>query len=200
MGRPRQFERDDVLERVTDLFWCRGYEATGVAEIAEETGLNKSSLYRTFGSKDELYRAALERYGSVRVGAITAELAAGSAGLDDLLELISFLRSEAAADTDHRGCFMVGAASEVGPHDPDVSRMAAEYRRALRTALRGVLERASAAGEIAPDSIATYVELLVIFLNSAALIVRSGADTAEIDAHFDAMAATIESWRRGVAT
>ena len=51
MARPKDYDRDDVLISARDLFWEQGYEATSITELEERTGLNRSSLYREFGSK-----------------------------------------------------------------------------------------------------------------------------------------------------
>ena len=61
-GRPRTFDEEAVLDALTALFWRQGYEATSMADIVEASGLNKSSLYNTFGSKQELFATILDRY------------------------------------------------------------------------------------------------------------------------------------------
>src|ERR1700757_4861162 len=60
MARPKSYERDTVLIAARDVFWERGYEATSIAALEERTGLSRSSLYEEFGSKRDLFQAALE--------------------------------------------------------------------------------------------------------------------------------------------
>ena len=46
MGRPKGYDRDDVVVAARDLFWERGYEATSISDLEQRTGLNRSSLYQ----------------------------------------------------------------------------------------------------------------------------------------------------------
>jgi TetR/AcrR family transcriptional repressor of nem operon len=62
MARPKAFDPDLAVEQAMDVFWCRGYEATSVQDLVDATGVGRQSLYGTFGSKDELYLQALDRY------------------------------------------------------------------------------------------------------------------------------------------
>ena len=67
-GRPRQFDEDEVLDALVQLFWSRGFDDASLNEIVEAAGLNKSSLYNAFGSKDEVFFAVLDRYLDFRSG------------------------------------------------------------------------------------------------------------------------------------
>ena len=62
MPRPKSFDVDEVLDRAVDLFWVNGFAATSMADLVNHLGINRGSLYSTFGSKQELYERALERY------------------------------------------------------------------------------------------------------------------------------------------
>ena len=67
MARPKEFDRDEALERALNLFREKGYEATSVGELVNAMGVQRQSLYDTFGDKHGLFRAALERYSQMRV-------------------------------------------------------------------------------------------------------------------------------------
>jgi AcrR family transcriptional regulator len=62
MGRPREFDEDEVLEAALRLFWEKGYEGTSLYDLTEATRLTKSSLYKAFGSKEGLFWRVVERY------------------------------------------------------------------------------------------------------------------------------------------
>ena len=61
-GRPRAFDRDAVLDSAVITFWSKGYSGASVDDLTENMGINRPSLYATFGSKHELYLAAIDRY------------------------------------------------------------------------------------------------------------------------------------------
>ena len=62
MARPREFDEEEVLQAALRLFWERGYEGTSVNDLLQATKLTKSSLYRTFGSKETLFWCVVRRY------------------------------------------------------------------------------------------------------------------------------------------
>src|ERR1700730_11924963 len=67
-GRPRVFDRDDALGLATRLFWLRGYDGTSILDLTEAIGIEAPSLYAAFGSKKELYAAAVRHYGETYEG------------------------------------------------------------------------------------------------------------------------------------
>ena len=62
MPRVESFDRDVVLQNAMQVFWANGFNATSMQQLVDATGLNRSSLYNSFGDKMELYRAALKEY------------------------------------------------------------------------------------------------------------------------------------------
>ena len=61
-GRPRTFDTEAALEAAMQLFWRKGYEGTSLAELTAAMGINPPSLYAAFGSKEALFRQAMDRY------------------------------------------------------------------------------------------------------------------------------------------
>ena len=62
MSRPRSISRDESLERALLLFWEHGYDRTSIADLSKALGVGPSSIYNSFGSKEELFREAVGRY------------------------------------------------------------------------------------------------------------------------------------------
>lgn len=57
----KSFNKTDKLKKVTSLFFKKGYHATSMQDIVTATGLNRSSIYNTFGSKLELFIVCFEK-------------------------------------------------------------------------------------------------------------------------------------------
>src|ERR1041384_4735339 len=66
-GRPQAFDLPTVLEGAMVLFWTQGYEATSMQELVEATGINRGSIYNTFGDKEGLFIAVLDHYAATVV-------------------------------------------------------------------------------------------------------------------------------------
>jgi len=54
--------RQRIVEAARDLFWEKGYTATGLAELLQRAGANSGSFYHFFESKDAVLRTVLETY------------------------------------------------------------------------------------------------------------------------------------------
>jgi len=81
-GPAKQFDPERALERARDLFWRRGFDGTGLAELEAELGIGRKSLYDTFGKKRALYLAALEPCGASVIESICSGLEAFERALE----------------------------------------------------------------------------------------------------------------------
>ncbi|HKO07984.1 MAG TPA: TetR/AcrR family transcriptional regulator [Alphaproteobacteria bacterium] len=148
MARSKAFDPDVALRKAMQLFWRQGYEATSVDDLVHAMGVNRASLYATFGDKRTLFRLALERYiATVLAPRLDASESTTSAlaGLRRLLgELVAF----AAGDPQRRGCLAVNAACELAGRDPDVTALLKVQAETLEARLARVIARAQANGEL----------------------------------------------------
>ena len=195
MARPKGYDRHAVLVAARDLFWERGYEATSIADLEQSTGLNRSSLYQEFGSKHDLFRAALDCYAEQ----VTAMLLAGLREDDATLDaIVGFFRGLAAVfrfnqTESGRGCLMVNATAELAARDESIRPAAAAYRDRLRETFGAALSRAAARGEIAAASVSARARILASTLMGIWLTVR--IDASDAGALCEAVVDEVNSWR-----
>ncbi len=193
-GRPRTFDEDAVVDALMELFWEQGYDGSSLSDIVERAGLNKSSLYNAFGSKDEIFDRALERYLEMRAELLTVMIE-GERGLDDLLTFAEIVRAEAKGEGGGRGCLGINTSTERGPVGGHISDFSRRYRAVLRDGLGAPIARAVAAGEIRSDLAEAYVDAALAFMASVAVAARSGAGDGEIDRQVDSFVNLVGSWR-----
>ncbi len=62
MGRSISFNKEHALNKAMHLFWEKGYDATYISDLIETMGISRSTLYDSFGDKDELFKLVLEHY------------------------------------------------------------------------------------------------------------------------------------------
>ena len=111
-GAPRKTATERVFETARGLFYHRGIRAVGVDEIVQQAGVTKPSLYRAFGSKDELVAACLEA--SRREMGTELDAVVGSVRGDPANQLRAVMRyfAREIAKPNFRGCTMSNAAIE----------------------------------------------------------------------------------------
>jgi TetR/AcrR family transcriptional repressor of nem operon len=143
VGRVKEFEPDDALDAAMRLFWRGGYEATSMTDLVTETGVARASLYATFGSKHDLYLLALQRYVQQRDPALVERLAGPGPALPAIKAVLDDFATDAA-----RGCFVVSAAVEQLPTDPDAALSVETSWETLEVALTSALIRARGSGEL----------------------------------------------------
>ena len=61
-GRPRSFDRDESLDAAVLVFWKKGYDGSSIQDLTQAMGINRPSLYATFGNKRDLFMQAIDRY------------------------------------------------------------------------------------------------------------------------------------------
>ncbi|MCZ7426727.1 TetR/AcrR family transcriptional regulator [Micromonospora sp. WMMA1949] len=74
LGRPREFDIDEALERAMQVFWARGYDGTSLTDLTSAMGITKSSMYAAFGNKEQLFRKAVQRYAEGPASYVTRAL------------------------------------------------------------------------------------------------------------------------------
>ncbi len=155
MARPKTFDPRIALQAAMEKFWESGYEATSLVDLTECMGVQKASLYATWGDKRKLFMAALNQYQDLHFERFSKGLAEATSVRAFLRDaLILWMREAATRDT-ARGCFCVNTAVELGPRDPEIAKMLTLHSIRVEQVIAQALERARLAGEVRQDLDAT---------------------------------------------
>src|SRR6185369_1639575 len=107
-GRPREFDRDEALHRAMKLFWEQGYEGTTLADLQEAMGdITPPSFYAAFGSKETLFREAVELYKQSQGAPIAKALAGGPTARDSIEAFLRAAAEKFCQPGNPRGCMML---------------------------------------------------------------------------------------------
>ncbi len=148
MARHKEFDREVVLDRALKTFWSQGYEGTSIQDLVERMGINRGSLYGSFGNKQSLFLAALERYERAFTHKLLDVLEGPGSGKEAIRTFFLTKIRYAMAPDRPRGCLMTNSAVERSLHDRDTAaRVAASITR-VEDAFYKALVRARRAGEI----------------------------------------------------
>jgi AcrR family transcriptional regulator len=175
MARPKEFERDTVLDDAIAIFCDHGYEGTSTDVLLGKMGISRQSLYDTFGDKRRLYLEALQRHVEGNVASQIAALNAPSSPFKGVEAVLLAMASKAAI-AGAPGCMGIGAICEFGQSDAEVSTLIGTSGKRLLSALERRLAEAKTKGEIGKDvdprAAAQFVKATITGMKVAA---RGGA-------------------------
>lgn len=191
-GRPLTFDPDAALQRALEVFWKRGYEGTSLSDLTRAMGIASASIYSYFGSKENLFRRVMERYGAT-AGAPPRDALEEHPLVRDAIHAMLYATVDqiTRSDAPHY-CMLILAAPTGAIENEPVREFLAEIRRSQFTAIRDRLQRGVDEGELAAgtdvDAVARYYTTIVQGLSIQA---RDGATRNELE---DIVAGAMAGW------
>jgi TetR/AcrR family transcriptional repressor of nem operon len=139
MARPIEFDYDSVLENAMQQFWREGYEASSVQKLLDATGINRGTLYNSFGDKDTFFALCVKRYNQQLKAKIDASLGAEKLKADSAIEAY-FQSVVLDVPTKQRGmgCLLVNSVCESIIYDKDMQKL---IRKSLSVVQKALLVR-----------------------------------------------------------
>ncbi|MFD6155514.1 TetR/AcrR family transcriptional regulator [Nocardia sp. NPDC060256] len=184
-GRPRAFDEQSVLGRAAEVFWQRGYEGASLSALTSAMGINRPSLYATFGSKEQLFQRAFARYHDTQLATARAALDRPTA----YASIEAFLRSSAdglTADGHPTGCLSIQGGLACAPENTGISDVLAAGRAATEAAIQDRLSRAAAEGDLPPGVDPRALARFVMALSEGhAVHAAAGASRTDLHASVD---------------
>ena len=182
-GRPREFDRDEALERAMLLFWSHGYEATPISALTQAMGITPPALYSAFGDKKRLFLEAVRRYqqgmGRLARKALTDETTAEEAIRNLLLGAIKTF----ADPTKPKGCLVILGATNCTSESADIFEALAEQRRAAESFVRARIAAGQKAGELSDGAdVDALADMVTATVYGLAIKARDGVPPARLRA------------------
>lgn len=181
IGRPRTFDAEEALDRALDVFWEHGYEGASMTDLLTAMAMNKPSLYRVFGSKEALFRQAVQRYAERDMAYARAALAEPTA----FRVAQTFLRDNVKAITQPdrpAGCLSLQGGLSCSAENADISQFLAASRLAGEEAMADRFRAALAEGDLPegcdPVALARFV---MIVSEGNAVHAAAGVSRAELE-------------------
>src|SRR5262245_18551060 len=176
-GRPREFDRDEALQRAMKLFWAQGYEGTTLADLQKAMGgITAPSFYAAFGSKEELFREAVELYKKTQGAPIMMALAEGPTARSSVEAMLRAAAKSVCGQNNPRGCLMVLGGINCSPANKGVEDFLREQRAIREKVIRQRLRRGIADGELpASTDVNGLVSFYTSIVDGMAIRARDGA-------------------------
>ena len=182
MARTLAFDRAEVVRRARAVFWSRGYESAAIPELEAATGLSRSSIYNSFGSKRGLFDAAVDSYLDEVVRPRLAALAGGDVAaqaLDEYLAATQAIFQKPESLPAANGCLLINSANAPIASDEHVSQAICAYRGELHAAFSRGLQ--AAVPGLADQRLALLADAVTGLVVAAFALVRiSPAEAARL--------------------
>lgn len=121
-GRPREFDYDEAVDQLVDVFRQRGYTGTAITDLMAGTGLTRGSFYKAFVDKPSAFALAFERY-VARGQRVLADIVNGpGTGKERLRLVLQHYLGQATGPQGRLGCLVVATAAEATVIDRDAAQ------------------------------------------------------------------------------
>lgn len=191
MGRPYEFDKNETLSKAMDVFWEKGYKATSIDDLVDRMGIQRGSIYNTFGDKRELFLSAVEHYGDVVTTRTLKVLEADGSPIENIKKFFDIIVNT-PPDRRSKGCLISNTVVELAPHDEEVAGVVKGIMKKIQTAFQNCLERAVEAGEL-PETTNTRVLSNFLATSTHGLIVtgKSIPDKKQLKDVVDVIVSTL---------
>ncbi|MDO6596530.1 TetR/AcrR family transcriptional regulator [Oceanihabitans sp. 2_MG-2023] len=119
MARKKQYIEEEVIDKAMHLFWRNGYENTSMQMLEKEMGINKFSIYSSFGNKHGLFLESLKYY-KAKSKTLFEDFKKASNGIEDIKQ---FFYNSVSSNykTDHiKGCFITNTYNEFSENEDEL--------------------------------------------------------------------------------
>ena len=147
MARQKEFNRDEVLHKAMEVFWTRGYEGASIQDLVQHMGINRQSIYDTFGDKHSLFLQALDRYREIQSRKVFEVLERPGSMKKNLRRLFEETVARALSAEGRRGCFVGNSMSELAGRCKETATRTCNSVAAAEKMFQRALERGKHQGD-----------------------------------------------------
>ena len=150
MARHKEFDPDDVLDKAMDVFWSQGFEATSIQDLVNAMGINRGSIYDTFGNKTRLFNLALSRYQTDSPSQKLLNNANTGNPRKEIEDFFNGLIDRYGCSEEKRGCLITNSIVELANQNETITVHFKKHIKNLEDTLYTLISRGQENGDINP--------------------------------------------------
>lgn len=191
-GRPRAFDRDAALASAMEMFWLKGFDGCAISDLTAAMHINSPSLYAAFGSKEDLFREAVDLYSTLE-GEATRSALAGPRNIRDALAAMLKRSVDMFTRGPHpRGCMVMLGTLNVSAEQTELRALLRKRQRQIVDVIGKRIAMAVDDGEIAPTvDIDGLSMMCAVLFTGLAVHAHDGAGRAKLNSAIDAFVAAL---------
>ena len=147
MPRAKKFDEKEVLSKAMNLFWKQGYSATSIQDLVSHLGINRASLYDTYGGKEQLFLSAFEQYRNTNTEGTAKFLEAHPNVKEGFRALFAQAIDESLSDEDKKGCFVVNTTTELIPGDQKMLNILEANKKTFQALFYNYMQKGASEGQ-----------------------------------------------------
>lgn len=173
MSGRKQFDESDVLDRAMRVFWEKGYKGTSLSDLESAMGLNKSSIYNSFESKELLYGRCLEHFHQ-QYTCDTLNILDHPDFSTAINQFLSTLQEGMNDQATPEGCISTRAAMEVGASEGFLSDLVSKGMNEMYQRIHGRMALAIKEKQLKPDTDCAALAALVMAVSRGVVALNTG--------------------------
>lgn len=147
----KSFDVDATLTKAMQAFWQHGYEATSMQDLVTATGINRASIYATYGDKRTLFLGALKKYDVEIRRHSLAQLGATIPPAEAIAAVFDRFIDQIHVPQGNWGCFIVNTALELAAHDSEIAELVNAAQDEIEAFFLAMIRKGQQSGVFAPD-------------------------------------------------
>lgn len=148
MPKIETFDRGFVIKKATEVFHDKGFNGSSMQDLVDATGLNRSSIYNSFGSKLDLFLVCLNFYQEKNSRSINRLLMASRSGIEALQNLFNYFLADIVHSNKEKGCLLVNCKSEMANHNETITRFLKNNQKNTIALFEDMVEKGQDDGSI----------------------------------------------------
>lgn len=194
MARDKNFCEVETLNKLTEVFWQKGYNGTSMDDLLQQSNLSRSSLYATYGDKRSLFLMTLKEYAHKQQDYLNEGLKRWKSAAEGVDELFSSLINKPKSDCGYaKGCYIVNAIVEWSTADDAISEIVQQNKTAITKAFARMIKRDIDNGIISADKSPNALASFVFSTYTGLLVsIKAGASKKELTEIKNVVLETVE--------
>lgn len=172
MGKAAKFDRQEVIEKATNLYWQKGFHGTSMRNLQDVIDMRPGSIYAAFGSKDGLFIEALSRYTNNGIAHLAHCRTQTDSPLGALKLFVKQIVVESQVNSPSGMCMLAKTVAELTDEQAELLAHAKECFKQMEQQFAQLLGEAQAVGEVAsdkdPQRLAQHVQIQIAGLRTYA--------------------------------
>jgi TetR/AcrR family transcriptional regulator, transcriptional repressor for nem operon len=172
MSKSAKFNREDVIEKATNLYWEKGFHGTSMRNLQDVVDMRPGSIYAAFGNKENLFKEALQHYAEISLSYLSACRKEAASPIEALRYFVKSVVIDKSKSAPSGMCMLVKSIAELTVENAELLSEAKRLLRLIESEFAAILKEAIEQGEISaakdPNYLARYLQTQVMGIRTYA--------------------------------